>query len=141
MKKRNYRLKQVKWTLISLVAVSLPLILWVVFKRDTYFRGGGAVNVGIGFSLTMAFILCILKGAFKNINKNLNTIIWLGAFLAITGFLDTILSDLFWILLFAIIGYIMYIPCEYLASINKRRADVASDEKIKQDVRSEYVRY
>lgn len=141
MKKRNYRLKQIKWTLISLIAVIMPILIWVIINRDTYLRGSTAINTGIGFTLSMVFILCILKGAFKNVNKNLNIIIWLGAFLALTYFLDAILNDLFWILLFSIVGYILYMPCEYLASLNKRRADIVSDEKIKQDVRSEYARY
>lgn len=138
MKRQNYRLKQFKWTLISIVAVITPILLWIVFNRDTYLRGSTAVNTGIGFTLSMVFILCILKGAFKNINKNFNIIIWLGSFLGLTYFLDAVLKDLFWILLFAIIGYLLYMPCEYLASVNKRRADIASDEKIKEDVRADY---
>lgn len=138
MKRPNYRLKQIKWMLISLVAVIAPLLCWIIFNRDTYLRGETASNTGIGLVLSVVFILCILRGAFKNFNKNFNTIIWLGSFLGLTYFLDAILKDLFWILLFAIIGYLFYMPCEYLASVNKRRADIASDEKIKEDVRADY---
>ena len=135
MKKKNYRKRQIYWTLTSLILLIGPLLGWVIVRREIYFSDGGRVKIGIGF-ITMAFILAALKGAFKNYSQTLNTIIWLGVFLAISWFLQSILNDLFWILLMSICGYLMYMPFEYLAKINKRKADVVLDEKVKQEVRN-----
>lgn len=138
MKKKNYRKRQVYWTLLSLLLLIGPLLGWVIARRDIYFSDGEQTKIGIGFFITLAFILAALKGAFKNYSQTLNTIIWLGVFLAISWFLQSILNDLFWILLMSICGYLMYMPFEYLAKINKRKADVVLDEKVKQEVRGNY---
>lgn len=135
MKKKNYRLKQVIYTALSILFVVAPLMGWVVYRRDAYFSQGNYIKLGLGFMLTMVFVLLILKGAFKKIHPTTNTVIMLLALLFLTNLLDAVLIDLGSIIFWAIIGYACYIPLDMLASINKRKADVMLDEKIVQEVR------
>lgn len=136
MKKKNYRLRQVIYTMLSILFVIAPLLILMIIKRDVWFASGGAVKLGLGFGCAMLFILLILKGVFKNIHTTINTIIWLSALLLLTHLLNAVLQDLFVILICAIIGYVLFIPFDILASINKRKANVMLDEKIVQEVRN-----
>ena len=133
---KNYRLRQVVWTMVSLLFVIAPISSLIIYKRDEWFSSGGGVKLGVGFIAAAVFIALVLYGALKNIHASIAKIIWLGALLLITNLLNAILQDLFVILLCAIIGYLFFIPFDMLAKINGRKANAMLDEKIVQEVRN-----
>ena len=87
--------------------------------------------------MTLTFALLIVKGAFAKIEPNTKIVINLFILILIVWFMETVLNDLFIILVASVVGYIMYIPFNIIATKNGRRATVLEDELIKEEVKKE----
>lgn len=115
MAKKRY-MRGILFTTASMVLLVLPNAAWFYLQRDVYFETG-VTRLSTGALISLLFILALLRGAFKNLDKRFATFIALFVFLSITWFLDSVIQDLFWIIANAIVGYAMYLV---LALIAKR---------------------
>lgn len=125
---------------LYVVAVALllsPTLLWFYWNRETYFREN-TVNLSIGAILTLFSIVLLLKGSLKEINGNIKPIFWLGILLGITYFIESILNDLFWIILCALVGYIMFAILNPFAMRNINYVKVYMNEKARIEARSDF---
>ena len=109
---------------------------WVYFNRSTYFISGVDKLSG-GAMITVVFILLLMRGAFESANKKFKTIIILGFLLAIVWFLEPIIKDLFWIILWGIIGYMLYILFSGIAEHNLKYYKAYKDESARVYARRE----
>lgn len=78
--------------------------------------------------ITVVFILLLMRGAFESANKKFKTVIVLGFLLAIVWFLEPIIRDLFWIILWGIVGYVLYILFSSIAEHNMKYYRAYKDE-------------
>ena len=125
-------------TTLSFVALIMPLLILMFIKRNTWFAVEvESTKVSIGFIISLIFVLCLLKGAFKDLDKRFCTIFALGIVCVITWLLETIIKDLTIILIAAIIGYILYL---IINSIGKKELNYAKEftnEKARVEARRE----
>lgn len=122
----------------AIIFLITPILILTLIKRDVWFING-ANKVSIGFIIALIFCLMMLKGAFKNLNKNYATIISLLVFSVIVWLLDTVISDLFWILICAFIGYVIYLVVDTLGSRLLLVYRIYSDEHIKSQAKDDYI--
>jgi len=111
--KKRY-VRGIIFTTASMVLLVLPNAVWFYLQRDAYFETG-VTRLSTGALISLLFILGLLRGAFKNIDKRFATFMALFVFLSITWFLDSVIQDLFWILTNAIIGYSLYLVLSLIA--------------------------
>lgn len=124
------------FTITSLVLLVTPNMIWFYINRETYFEHG-TTRLSIGAMLTLVYILALLKGAFKEIDKRLSTMISMCVFLAIVWFFDMIISDLYWIVLCGIIGYLFYLVFALVGSTHLEHHKAYKDEKMRVRARTE----
>lgn len=132
MKKRLIR--GIILTIISLVILVTPLAILTIIKRDTWFVHG-VDKLGLGFIITLVAAICLLKGAFKNIDKRIVSIGTLVVLLILVWCFDSILDDLFWILICCIIGYACYLVVDTFASKDLAYAKEYRSERTRMDAR------
>ena len=77
MAKRKF--KGILLTAISFVALIMPLLILMVWKRNEWFAVKiDTTKVSVGFIIALIFALCMLKGAFKDLDNRFTTIFVLG---------------------------------------------------------------
>jgi hypothetical protein len=120
-------------TTLSFVALVMPILILMIYKRNEWFAVSvDTTKVSIGFIVALVFALCLLKGAFKELDKRFCTIFALGIVAVITWLLEAIIQDITIVLIAAIIGYILYIvinsfgkkELNYVKEFNSERARV-----------------
>lgn len=115
-----------------------PNVIWFVAKRDEYFTTG-ATKITTGAIVSIVFMAFLLKGAFKDIDKRISTLITMGIVLIIVWLFETIISDMFYIIALGMGGYISYL---IFSSIGKRDLEynrVFKDETFRQEARQDAV--
>lgn len=121
----------------AIILLMLPFGVLTYLHKDTWFVKG-ADKVSIGFIMTLLFAILLLKGAFKNLDKRLMTGITLLTFTFIVWLLETIIKDLFWILICASIGYVFYLIFDSIGSRLVKNYDVYKNEHIRNQAREDY---
>lgn len=116
------------FTVISLVLLIAPNVVWFYINRDTYFETG-VDRLSVGALLTLLFVFALMRGAFKDIDKRTTTIISLATVLAILWFFDAIIGDLWWIVLSGLTGYVMYLFFAIVAKRDLEYHRTLKDEK------------
>lgn len=96
----------VLFTAIALLFLVIPEAVLFYINRDVYFIDNQGGDIAVGGMLLIVFTLMLVFGAFKNIEPLFSGVFSLGVILAITYFFNSILSDLFNIVLAGLIGYI-----------------------------------
>lgn len=132
MKKRLIR--GIILTIISLVILVTPLAILTIIKRDTWFVHG-VDKLGLGFIITLVAAVCLLKGAFKNIDKRIVSIGTLVVLLILVWCFDSILDDLFWVLICSIIGYACYLVVDTFATKDINYVKEYKSERARMDAR------
>ena len=131
-------IKGILLTALSFIALVMPLAILMFLKRNEWFAFEvDGTKVSVGFIIALVFALCLLKGAFKELDKRFTTIFVLGIMSVITWLLDSIIQDLTLILICSIIGYVLYIV---LNSFGKTSIDYAKEyrkEKARMEARNE----
>lgn len=123
---------------MSIVLLLLPTILLFIIRRDVYFVDGNETDITIGGLLGLGYALLIVSGAFKDIDKRFSTLIGMFIVLSVTWFLEAIMSDLFWIILALIIGYVLYIALSSWAKYYLAYARNYNGERARIDARNDY---
>ena len=116
--------------------VSPTLILFIV-NYDQWVTQQEATKISIGVLIGLLYTIFVMRGALKEVSTKAATLVSMFTFLAIVWFLDTILEDLFWVILSVIVGYIFYI---FIANIGQRHMmeyKAYKDEKVRVAVRKE----
>ena len=136
MAKRKF--KGILLTAISFVALIMPLLILMLWKRNEWFAVKvDTTKVSLGFIIALIFALCMLKGAFKNLDNRFSTIFTLSIFAVITWLMKSIINDITVILIASLLGYISYI---IINSLGKKDLDYVKEynnEKARVDARTE----
>jgi len=111
-------------------------VAWVYLHRSTYFVSG-VDKLSSGAMIAIVFIILLMRGAFESANKKFKTVIVLGFLLAIVWFLEPIIKDLFWIILWAIVGYVIYILFSSIGEHNMKYYRAYKDESSRVYARKE----
>ena len=123
--------------LISFILLVAPIGGWIIYKRDEYFASSVADKMSIGLIIALLFVVSMLVGAFKQIEKRITVVITLAIFYVLAMFLEPIIDDLRWVLLCALIGYVAYLPLWGLAKRDWNYHKVYNNEKVKIQARKE----
>lgn len=123
-------------TALSLIFLILPNVIWFYMNRDTYFRED-STSLSIGAIMTLIYIVAVMKGAFKQIDKRFATLFSLILFTVIVQFMEAIIHDLVWILMFGSIGYLFYLVFSFWASSYLRYYKAYKDESARVYARKE----
>ena len=113
-------LKGIFISILSFVLLILPTVILFMVNYESWVVSGESTKISIGAMLGLLYAVFVMKGAFKDISPKIATLISMGIFISIVWFLDSIMQDLFWVLLSVMIGYIFYIV---VSSIGKRELD------------------
>lgn len=136
MAKRKF--KGILLTAISFVALIMPLLILMVWKRNEWFAVKiDTTKVSVGFIIALIFALCMLKGAFKDLDSRFTTIFVLGIIAVITWLMESIIKDITIILIAAIIGYALYLVINSIGKKDLNYVKEYNNEKARVDARNE----
>lgn len=122
---------------LAILLLIAPLFV-LTFRNRVEWFGDGAIRVSAGFVMTFLFAILLLKGAFKNLNKKFAIIMTLFVFTIIVGLLDSIIKDLFWILVYSSVGCILYLIFDSIGSYLVNIYNVYKHEHIRTKAREDY---
>lgn len=127
------------WTfkILAIILLITPLLFLTIKHKDTWFVKG-ADKISIGFIMTLLFAIMLLKGAFKNLDKRLMTAITLLVFSVIVWLLETIIQDLFWILICSFVGYLLYLLLDTIGNKLVETHKVYRQEHIREKARIDF---
>lgn len=123
---------------LSFVLLITPIIVLFIIKRDTYFVDGQGTDITIGGMVGLGYTLLLVTGVFKDIDKAFSRLLGMIIVLVVVWFLEAILSDLFWIVLAGIMGYVLYLGLAAWAKYNLNYAKNYTSERARIDARSNY---
>ena len=136
MAKRKF--KGILLTAISFVALIMPLLILMVWKRNEWFAVKiDTTKVSVGFIIALIFALCMLKGAFKDLDNRFTTIFVLGIIAVISWLMESIIKDITIILIAAIVGYALYLVINSLGKKDLNYVKEYNNEKARVDARNE----
>jgi len=118
-------------TIAAVIAFFVPFGILFFMKYDQWVTTTETTEISIGVILGLIYGVLVLRGALKQVSPKVVTLISMGVFLALLYFFDTIINDLFFIVLSLMIGYIFFIG---LSAWGKRQMEIAkiyADEGIK----------
>lgn len=121
---------------IAIITLIMPNVIWFYLNRATYFETG-VDKMSVGGMLTAFYMLLMVKGAFKEIDKRFATFINLFLILAITWFFESIINDLFWIILCGIVGYGFYLVFSTIGKKYMAYHNAVTDERARVYARNE----
>ena len=121
-------------TIISFLVLIIPLAILVIVKRDTWFVHG-VDKIGLGFIITLVAAILLLKGAFKNLDKRIVGLGTLAVLLILVWCFDSILDDLFLVLICCIIGYGCYLVIDIFARKDLLYVKEYKSERARMDAR------
>lgn len=132
------KIKGIILTILSFIALILPLLILMIWKRNEWFAVKiDTTKVSVGFIIALIFALCMLKGAFKDLDNRFTTIFVLGIIAVITWLMESIIKDITIILFAAIIGYILYLIINSLGKKDLNYVKEYNNEKARVDARTE----
>lgn len=132
MKKRLVR--GVLLEIISFLALLIPIFILTLINKDKWFIHG-ADKISLGFIIALIFAVLLLKGAFKNVDNRLTTIGVLFVLLILVWCFQTIMDDLFWVILCSIFGYGAYLLVNIFARKDLNYVKEYKSEKARMDAR------
>lgn len=131
-------IKGILLTFLSFIVLVMPLAILMFIKRNEWFAFEvDGTKVSVGFIIALVFALCLLKGAFKELDRRFTTIFVLGIMSVITWLLDSIIQDLTLILICSIIGYVLYIVLNSFGKVSIEYAKEYRKEKARMSARTE----
>ncbi|MFA7100097.1 MAG: hypothetical protein WC143_08500 [Eubacteriales bacterium] len=136
MHKRKFWLSLISG-FICFLFLTVPIGIWIYINRVKYLAIAQSTTMSIGFIIAIIFVALLLIGAFKDIDKRVNGVIWMGFFTGIFWLIDPIIYDLKWIALCALISLIGYVV---FSKITKNAWDYVKTykkEKVRIEARQE----
>lgn len=99
-----------------------PFAILMIIRGDEWFKTAGDADLVVGVLLGLFYAILVLKGALKYVSSMISGLISLIVFTAIFYFIRAIISDLFWISLSVLIGYVLFWG---IAAFGKRQIEIA----------------
>lgn len=135
-------LNGILYTIFSILGLALPTLILIYIKRDEWITVETGTSISIGVMIGLAYVLLLMRGALKDIDKRIVTLLSMFVFLGIVWFIDAIIADLFWIISSAIVGYILYLilsligrkDLNYYKSYKDERARVYARNEVNQEI-------
>lgn len=103
--------------ILSIVLLLTPTAILFFLNKETYLQEN-TTKLSMAVILGLIFMGFVLKGALKQINGNLAVLISMGVFYVFLILIDNIISDLKWIVLCGIGGYLLFIGFHVLGKRN-----------------------
>lgn len=122
---------------ICFLFLTVPIGVWVYINRVKYLAIAQSTTMSIGFMIAIIFVGLLMLGVFKDMDKRVNSVIWMGFFTGILWFIDPIIYDLKWITLCALVSLIGYIVFSKIAKDSWEYVKVYKKGKILAEVRKE----
>jgi len=126
-------------TAIAILFLVLPEAVLFYIKRDVYFVDNQGADIAMGGMLLLVFTMLMVFGALKNIDPMFKTMFGLSIMLAVTYYLNAILSDLFWIILCGLIGFVFFAIFFKMAQRKFDYAKSYRSEKARIKAREDYA--
>jgi len=126
-------------TAIAILFLVLPEAVLFYIKRDVYFVDNQGADIAMGGMLLLVFTMLMVFGALKNIDPMFKTMFGLSIMLAVTYYLNAILSDLFWIILCGLIGFVFFAIFFKMAQRKFDYAKSYRSEKARIQAREDYA--
>lgn len=120
--------------IVSFLALLIPMVILTIINKDKWFIHG-ADKISIGFIIALIFAILLLKGAFKNVDNRLTTLGTLFVLLILVWCFQTIMDDLFWVILCSIFGYAAYLLVNLFARKDLLYVKEYKSEKARMDAR------
>ena len=95
---------------LAFIGLIMPFCLLVLIKKDIYFKTAtDTLKISLGVMIGMAYALILIIKALSEINKYVKPLVTLVIITLITFLFQSIIKDLFLILLTLVIGYILFL--------------------------------
>lgn len=130
-------LKGVLLNTLSLIVLILPTIGLFILNAEKWVYQGEATKITVGVMVGLLYAIFVMRGALKEISPKIATLLSMFTFLAIIWFFDTILEDLFWVVLSVIIGYSFYLGISGIGQRHLNEYKAYRDEKVRVQARQE----
>lgn len=124
------------YTSLSFVALISPTLLLFAVNYNQWVVGD-STKISIGVMIGLLYAILVMRGALKEVSVKAATLVSMFTFLAVVWFLDTIIEDLFWVILSVIVGYSFYIVIANIGQKHMTEYKAYRDEKIRVEVRKE----
>lgn len=119
--------------LITLGAVTffLPFAILFILRYEDWTKVANSTDIVAGVMIGLVYAILMLRGAFKAVSQRMSSLITMLIFTIIFFFFDAILSDLFWISLSVLVGYVFFWILTAWGMRLKEIAKIYEDEGIK----------
>jgi len=125
------------YTSLSFVVLILPTLILFGINYDEWVVSGETTKISLGAILGLLYAITVMSGALKEVSPKVATLVSMIVFLMVIWFLESVIQDLFWVVLSVIVGYVLYMG---ISSIGQRQLNeyrAYKDEKIRVAVRKE----
>jgi hypothetical protein len=125
-------------TSLSFLVLILPTIALFIVNYDIWVSvSSETTKISLGVMLGMLYAIFVMNGALKEISPKIATLISMIVFLMIIWFLESVIQDLFWVVLSVIVGYVLYIGVSSIGLRQINEYKTYKDEKIRMAVRKQ----
>jgi hypothetical protein len=121
----------------SFIVLVAPTIVLFIINRDEWVTQGDSTKISLGVMLGLLYAIFVMRGALKEVNVKVATLLSMFTFLGIVWFLDSVIQDLFWVILSTIVGYIFYMIMSSIGEKHMREYKAYRDEKVRITARQE----
>lgn len=95
---------------LAFIGLIMPFCLLLLIKKDIYFKTAtDTLKISLGVMIGMAYALILIIKALSEINKYVKPLVTLVIITLITFLFQSIIKDLFLILLTLVFGYILFL--------------------------------
>lgn len=141
MKKRKIR--GIVFSALAYIFLFAPTVVLFIVNKELYIQEN-VTKLSMGAMVGAVYAVMILRGALKEVDKKLSTILTMAILLAITWLLDAVLADLFWFIFSFLIGYSLYalfisiarVELDYTREYRREYARIEAREDVKLDGRA-----
>lgn len=123
----------------AVVMFFVPFGILFIAKYDEWVTVASGTSISTGVIIGLVYGVLVLRGALKDMSPKVTTLISMGVFLAVIYFLDSIMADLFWIVLSLMGGYLMFIMFAAWGKRTIEHAKVYGDEKMRVIARTDDI--
>lgn len=121
----------------SFIVLVAPTIVLFIINRDEWVTQGDSTKISLGVMLGLLYAIFVMRGALKEVSVKVATLLSMFTFLGIVWFLDSVIQDLFWVILSTIVGYLFYMIMSSIGEKHMREYKAYRDEKVRIIARKE----
>lgn len=130
-------LKGMIFNFSSFVVLIAPTMVLFFINRDEWIVRGESTKITMGVLLGLLYAIFVMRGALKEVSSKTATLLSMFTFLGIVWFLDSVLAELFWVILSVIVGYMFYMVMSGIGQKHMTEYKAYRDEKVRITARQE----